>query len=43
MSEKKKGILKGLFKSKSGCGCGVSIVEEPEINEKKKDDKSQNK
>ena len=34
MSEKKKGFLKGLFgKNSSGCGCGVTIVEEPKKKE----------
>ena len=28
MSKKKKNIFESLFKSKSGCSCGVTIVEE---------------
>lgn len=41
MAEKKKGLLKGLFGKSSGggCGCGVTIVEEP----KSKDDKGNEK
>jgi len=40
MTEKKKGLLKGLFGNKSsGCGCGVTIVEEP----KKQEEKTQKK
>jgi len=37
MSEKKKSILGGLFKSSGGCGCGVKIVED---NPKEKNDSS---
>ena len=30
MEKKKKGILSTLFNQNSGCGCGVTIVEETE-------------
>jgi len=46
MSEKKKNILSGLFKSSGGCGCGVTIVEEPkkvDESKEKSDSKNENK
>lgn len=43
MSEKKKGLFGNIFKSSgSGCGCGVTIVEEKKIDEKTKKDDNKN-
>jgi len=46
MSEKKKGLLGNIFKSNgSGCGCGVTIVEEKKTDGKtnKEDNKDTKK
>lgn len=40
MSEKKKGLFGGLFKTSGGCNCGVQIVEEKEEKPQKKKDKT---
>lgn len=41
MEKKKKGIFSNLLKQNSGCGCGVTIVEETEKNlEKTKEKKT---